>query len=362
MSRTLARSLLLPALAAGALAANPWLSTGIRKLGLLPFLLEHAMLPGEQRDIFVFDDSLRACATTAAATHRHIGGLHMTEDGGYYEIASLLRIDDVKELDQSCTWFRLSCMSRCLLKSVRRNKEHSYRVAVVSPCCDAKEDTSLIDSLRTVHSEVAAQRRQLRQEMMAANMFDGASWEFLSREAQGKAAPGRQPVNNSIPHIFVGEDKARAPYGVYDSYEAFEETGVLCEHVYVGQAWERPGALGCCYFQARDLGELDDEENGKTLDELSARRRTVLTAADPESGLFDAISDLWEVNSEEEAQTQLLSFAAAATLGPTERAQALMLTETSERLAFAREGLHAQRDLLATLLDMPTLQSERRLD
>ena len=32
-----------------------------------------------------------------------------------------------------------------------------------------------------------------------------------------------------------------------------QETGVLCEHVYVGLPWERPTAMGCCYFHARDV-------------------------------------------------------------------------------------------------------------
>ena len=28
---------------------------------------------------------------------------------------------------------------------------------------------------------------------------------------------------------------------------------MLCEHVYVGLPWERPTAMGCCYFHARDV-------------------------------------------------------------------------------------------------------------
>ena len=32
-----------------------------------------------------------------------------------------------------------------------------------------------------------------------------------------------------------------------------QETGVLSEHVYVGLPWERPTAMGCCYFHARDV-------------------------------------------------------------------------------------------------------------
>ena len=168
----------------------------------------------------------------------------------------------------------------------------------------------------------------------------------------------------------------------------------MCEHVYIGRPWERPHALGCCYFNARDLGELDDEENGSALDALIERRQAVLTSSTStgtlsgttsrsgttsssscpdarcsrvtaESGpgptlldatsptLLDATSDLWQVHSEEQAERQLLSFAAAATLGPADRMQALTMSKTVQRLDFVLAELHEQRNLLTSLLDMP---------
>ena len=58
------------------------------------------------------------------------------------------------------------------------------------------------------------------------------------------ATKGGIPLN---PFITVGPDwQAHAPFGVYDSYEAYEETGVLAEHVYIGRPWEHPTAMGCC--------------------------------------------------------------------------------------------------------------------
>ena len=130
---------------------------------------------------------------------------------------------------------------------------------------------------------------------------------------------------------------------------------------------------------------LDDAENGATLDELCTTRRAGLeaepcflatssadefadaqklaneladdgkAASQPtsqsavEQRLVSAVGKLWAARSEDEAQAQLLSFAAAATLSPAERAEALLLNDTSERLALAADGLRVQRQLLAAL-------------
>ena len=54
--------------------------------------------------------------------------------------------------------------------------------------------------------------------------------------------------------------------------------------------------------------------------------------------------------SEDAAQLQLVSFAAAATLGPMDRVEALMMDETARRLEFARARLREQQSLLSELL------------
>ena len=182
-------------------------------------------------------------------------------------------------------------------------------------------------------------------------------------------------------YIYVGPDKRSTPFGIYDSFESLddeslnEEEGELCEHVYLGEPWEWPGRLGTCYFSPRDPGELDDDENGRELLQLIVTRRTALlndagssigsspsllvdSTAPPldapgsvrDDALFDAVRDVWGVTSKEQAQLQLLSFAAAATLSPMERAQALMMQDTMQRLEFARDLLGGQQRLLSELL------------
>ena len=355
--------------ATAALSANAWLSNGRArgelKLGLLPFLLEHAMLPGETRDVFLFDDSLKQCVRAASKKHSGlVGGLLMTEDGSHYDLLPVLRIVKIKDDDSACTWVRLACSGRCLLSSVRRNTRHGYRVAVVSPYSDDSggATASAPSSLRAVHSKVASQRRELRRVLLAESRYDRGTWELLGREySAGRQLAARTSNLGTSPFVHVGaQDRARVPFGVYESYESYEETGVLSDYVYVGRPWERPSAMGCCYFNARDLGELDDEENGAELGALVATRRAVLTgvgagseaagAGAANDGLLDATGELWGVVSEEAAQLQLESFAAAATLGPMDRAQALMMAETARRLEFARTQLTEQQSLLTDLL------------
>ena len=70
---------------------------GELKLGLLPFLLEHAMFPGERRCVYLFDDSLQECVAAASASHGCVGGLLFNPDGNHYELALLLRIEEIKQ-------------------------------------------------------------------------------------------------------------------------------------------------------------------------------------------------------------------------------------------------------------------------
>ena len=112
------------------------------------------------------------------------------------------------------------------------------------------------------------------------------------------------------------------------------------EYVFVGEEWERPRGVGTCFFHCRDPGELDDEESGRELDQLVATRRAALVSGE---GLATAVGDAWGVASEAEAEAQLLSFAAVATLSPLERFEALLITDPAQRLTLALEALRDQQ-------------------
>ena len=195
----------------------------------------------------------------------------------------------------------------------------------------------------------------------------------------------------------VGADKRRAPFGVFFSdgldeddlfYEEdvdglFDMVAEEEECIYVGQAWEHPNAMGTCYYNCRDLGELDDVENGSTLEQLMARRAAALTASmgrrAPDHGNdeaissssssssssnssgggddvpaaampLDALAEVWQILDDDEAQLQLLSFAATATLSPLDRVRALAMKGMPQRLRYALEALGEQEEILSQAL------------
>ena len=94
----------------------------------------------------------------------------------------------------------------------------------------------------------------------------------------GEGVPGDRgfPASASTENelIHVGPDSSASPFGLFwtsdeDDEDDEDETGVMdveeAVHVYVGEPWERPTKYGTCFFNCRDPGELDDEENGHEL-------------------------------------------------------------------------------------------------
>jgi len=243
------------------------------------------------------------------------------------------------------------------VNAVRRNKRHGYRVAEVSLIVDDGGEVggTLVERVRDAHRGAAAQRRQLHGALALEEDEDGDMDRLL----------------------YVGPDKRTvAPFGVFwasedddddeDATDAFgislwadegegpDGSGEEFEAVLVGRTWERPTTMGTVFFHCRDLGELDDEENGAELDALADTRRESLLGPGQTAGsrsLHEVVGSLWGVAGEGEAELQLLSFAAAATLSPEERVVAMQITDPSMRFELALQGLTEQQRLLATLLD-----------
>ena len=270
----------------------------------------------------MFEDKFASLLNHAAASNGHcVGAMLFTEGGEVVDVSTLLRVEDYK-VDSLGVWARLTCVSRIQLTDVRRSADgYSWaRVRLYTDDLTATLSTS-ITAVRAVHSSVAEARRQLL-ELLSVEPFD----DMLEAETHEC--------------IHVGEDKRTAPFGLFadvegDGMELEDE-----EYVFVGEEWERPRGVGTCFFHCRDPGELDDEESGRELDQLVATRRAALVSGE---GLATAVGDAWGVTSEAEAEMQLLSFAAAATLSPLERFEALLITDAAQRLSFALEALRDQR-------------------
>jgi len=329
-------------------AATTMLRSG-QRLGLIPFTLDDVLIPGEIRDVFVFEDRFTACLRAAAATPtRCLGAFYFADDGAATEFSSLLRVECVEEFVEG-SWARLVCIGRCRLRSVG-TAPAGFHMGELELYTDDESSSSdaepFLERLRCLHACTAAHRRQLL-ESLAIDFADAPASEFI----------------HVSPHL------REAPFGLFDAPEEDDEGLVArlfgdddddddgmsveeVEHVFVGLDFERPTRFGTTYFNCRDHGELDDEESGHELEQLVAARRAAMLAATAASSLLEAVRDTWKVDSEAAAERELLSFAAVASLGPADRAEGLLMRDTAERLAFAEEALVAQKSQLEALLRM----------
>ena len=377
------RKLLLATLvytAAGLSSVSSWLSraksSASMQLGLLPFPLEDLMFPGEQRDVFLFEDRFIECLER----DRVVGGLLLGDSGEVSDIGMLLQVDEIRT-DSLSVWARLTCVGRCELSHVRRT-ESRYAIARATLYTDSDAKTAEVpeEDLRRIHAITAAQRRELL--------------ELLS---SGVEELDDIPVAAGLIH--VGADKADAPFGAYvteldeelafehEEDDDYEDDLLAAECIFVGHSWDRPHQFGTCFYHCRDHGELDDEESGLDLDELLATRKEALwravTMRDAQEGAAptesaaaaattgaaavaagataapSVLAQLWDEQDEGRAARTLLSFAAAATLGPLERLEALLMTDASNRLQFALEKLSEQQETLASMLVLVKKEAAR---
>ena len=342
-----------------ALAARHWLNTrGAGKkleLGLLPFALDDILQPGEMRDVFVFEERFEACLTDAAeANGGCVGALHFTDAGEFTDVSIVMEVRAFWK-DSIGAWARLACVGRAGLKDVRTSA-HGYARADVEFYTDNGVALPDVETLRAVHADVAAARCRLLTQL---------SFEELRDREEERSAE----------FIHVGPHRAVAPFGLFVEEEEEQEDQEEQEEqeegeggalLFIGESFERSsdGGIGTCFFHCRDHGELDDEENGKSLDELIATRRAVLTAgatatedaaatdakaaqaAEAALTVSGALGGLWEVGSEAEAELQLLSFAATASLSPIQRVEAMLITDTAERVRHALDCLREQQQNL----------------
>jgi hypothetical protein len=109
----------------------------------------------------------------------------------------------------------------------------------------------------------------------------------------------------------------------------------------------------------RDSG--DGEKRGRDGDSKSRAAdgdSFVLTGArEGAVSLLEAMGPVWRVDSEAEAERQLLSYAAVATLPTNERVLALSMTSTTERLLHALCALRVSERRLAALLALRQVET-----
>ena len=268
-------------------AAN-WLAASSatqRQLGLLPFPIEEALLPGETKQVHLYEARFIQLFADAASKHDSCIGMLLFTNQGAVGTTSLLEVDEYRK-EEFGVWARLKCVGRVQLLDLDQT-DYGYVVGTVSHVAerrarrtDRAEVASVLSTLCELHESVCE----------------------LERKLKGSRADDR-PVDE------------RVEWGHEERYTASDEGVALADLIASRRAV------------------------------LVSRGPDAL----PHATLVDSCKEVWGVSDDEAAEATLQSFAACATLSATVRAKALAMTSVQERCALVIEALEGKRRRLAAL-------------
>ena len=292
-------------------SAFEWQSKDCKNLNLLPFGLDDVMLPGETKQVHLFEARFLELFTQAEASdHGCVGQLLILGDGGVVAYTSLLEIEESRKQDIG-VWAKLRCVGRVKIADLEPTDFGYYRATV--------------DLVSDQPSEQVGE--EALEECLAAHAD--------CHELESKLVAAR------------GEGGSRAEEEEEDDDDDDEDNIMKTP---------RPG-------ERVEWGhEVNTQDTfAKPLPELRDSRREVLCArgldAPPTSGLDADLQRLWGASSEAEAEAMLLSFSAGAYLSPQQRAKALGEKDTIERVQSATSTFREVSRRLAAELALTKLSS-----
>ena len=294
------------ALSAAALPARTWVkpsadSTADLRLGLLPFPLDECLLPGETKQVHLFEARFIQLFADAASQHSScIGQLLFTEDGNIASISTLLEVEEYKK-EEYGVWARLKCVGRVRLLDLKQT-DYQYTLGTVSLFHDG-----VLGPPAAANADSAA---------AAAAASSEPDLETRVREVHASTVDMARRLKNAEESEQGDDSDGRVEWG----------------------------------HELRDVeGELT-----LSLNDMLAARRQVLTSCGPDAAplptLSEGLSQVWEASSEAEAESMLLSFAACATLSGPERWSALSMSSATDRLNHALKALEARQQRFAAML------------
>lgn len=304
--------------------ADRWFCKAVSasELGLLPFPMKDALLPGETLQIHLSTDASMALLETASTRDHGVLGQLIEQDEGrtVCAVAPLLELREHRPHPTVGVWCSFTCVGSVSISDVElRTAEEEMRLGRVMP---GKSPATQF---------LVAQARALREPLSTVD-YDSADDEeaFLAAEVEATFEEvnalrrdvlaldpdGRQAAND---RTTSGGDRLGPPPAVDDRVEFGYRLGPL-----VGPYLELPQLL-----------EL---------------RTTALCArgldAPPDADL-QRYYELWGTADAEAARRRLLSFVACTSLDERRRMGAAAIGDTSERLEHALRGLKARRTSLA---------------
>ena len=345
-------------------AADQPSTAGHWKLGLLPFPISDCLLPGETKQVHLYEARfIQLFADAASSHHDCLGAMYFTPSGNVAAVSTLLEVEEFKK-EEFGVWAQLKCVGRVKLLEVSET-DYQYVSATVEPFFDSESEAPpepmITPMVKTASSPPPSAEEA---EAMAATAKAAA-------EAAVAAGVSEAEVLKAAAAMLAGaEDQVREVHDVVLELQRRKDglgrgAAPAGEEGEEGEAKysEQPGE-GRLYDGApkNEAGRVEwghevrsgEAEMDTSLDELISARRELLLSQGmdlpPCAGLLEALEDVWCVSSEAQAERQLVSFAAAAVLSPNERAQTLGMDDTSERLTHVLCALRTQQRRLAAEL------------
>ena len=90
---------------------------GAWELGLLPFSLTEALLPGETKQVHLFEARFLSLFESSAKNHNMLGQLLVTPGGNVAAVTSLIEVEESRRKDVG-VWAQLKCVGRIKLVEV----------------------------------------------------------------------------------------------------------------------------------------------------------------------------------------------------------------------------------------------------
>ncbi len=311
------------------------------ELGLLPFPADDVMLMGETKQVHLYEARFIQLFAEAANNHASCCGQLLLGPGSeVLGVTSLLEVEEYRK-EEYGVWAKLKCVGRVRVLELRKT-DYDYISAVVDPFFDDDEradepEEAIRGALTSVLDD--------GQEGGKGAMSEAAA-KAVAASAEAAGVSQERVVAEAESILLDLEPKLAEAHASVSSMRRKLEGGAAA-----------PGAEG---GESGDDVEWGHEvrqrgaERRASLDELIASRRSTLTSqgldAPPMSTLTEGLAAVWRVRDEAEAERQLLSFAASATLEPADRVRALMMSSTTERLTLALCALRAEQRRLAALV------------
>lgn len=362
------RLLLLTAGTLDALSARSWLSGGVKpnpfidggiepqaatlQLGMMPFALDDAMLPGEKRTISLSDKML--IQLIKEAPHDCIGQLLLNSNDDVAPISPLLQVEkmDFMGTSKATLSATVRCMGRVRLLNLQQDDGAPLK-AEVELYCDGEEDEEIEEAETAAaldaalsgggaDAQAAGQGQAQKDAVTAAARAIAASAAASDVSPAEVVAAARELLQNlgtelRSSHASIAAMRARlrptgGPEWLQDEWLARLDDVVA----------SRRAAL-CSDSTGVESATQNSHDPANVPADDSA-------AADDTGTLCAFVGGLWGIRSEAAGARQLLSFASAATMGTDIRSHALFTQSTSERLSAALCALRAGERRLAAEL------------